>query len=121
MPSKRADRRRRRRRLVARRYALPHPMGTLAKDLMTEHEQKRAARVTRTGDQAKDDFLAALGALDEEAFNAAVWMLYQTSKSAGGYRDKVGWLRLRKAAEQLPAIAALEDRFDAAKREINGG
>jgi hypothetical protein len=102
----------------------------LRKGLMTDKRQ-RQRRALHPSDEhleappapgrERAAFLDAVGGLDEEGFSAVAWMIYQTSKSAGGYRDKAGWLRVRKAAEALPAIAALEAKFDAIKSDLDKG
>jgi len=49
--------------------------------------------------QNRDDVVDALRQLNDEGFAYIVAMVWQQSKHAGGFTDKVGWLKLRHAAE----------------------
>jgi hypothetical protein len=65
-------------------------------------------------DQARAALLSAVLNLDDEGFNAIAWMIYQQAKTAGGFKDREGWLRVRTAAERLPFIAEEQRKFDTA-------
>jgi hypothetical protein len=60
--------------------------------------------------------LDAIGGLDEEAFNAVVWLVYQQCKTAGGFKDGEGWRRVREACESYPPIMEQQAGFDALAR-----
>jgi len=55
-------------------------------------------------EQSRDEFLDMLRQLNVEGFSYVVGMVWQQSKSAGGFTDKLGWLRLRHAAERYLKI-----------------
>lgn len=55
-------------------------------------------------EQQRTVIAAAILNLDEESFNFIARQVYQTIKASDGFKDKVGWLRLRTACEGYPPI-----------------
>lgn len=90
------------------------------KDIPPQTATEESAATAYVKDElARTAFMNAVFNLDEEGFNALAWMIYQQSKTAGGFKDREGWARVRAAAEQLPFIADQQKQFDAAAKRAD--